>query len=91
MIILEAAQHGIPTISTKVGGIPDFIRQNETGLFAEPDPQTFGNEINALLENESRRKQLGRKAEDLVRSSFTSSGFVEKHLEVYRWQNSQSE
>jgi glycosyltransferase involved in cell wall biosynthesis len=40
---IEAMAAGIPVVATPVGGIPDFLRDGETGLFCEPEnPATEG-------------------------------------------------
>jgi glycosyltransferase involved in cell wall biosynthesis len=35
-VVLEAMAHGVPTIATEVGGIPDLIQHGETGFLTRP-------------------------------------------------------
>jgi L-malate glycosyltransferase len=35
--VVEACAFGMPVVATKVGGIPDLLKHNETGLFVEVD------------------------------------------------------
>jgi len=64
-VFLEAMAVGGPIIGTRVGGIPDFLRGGETGLFCETNnPQSIADKINILFSNEALRQKLivnGRK------------------------------
>lgn len=48
---LEAMAAGIPVIATPVGGIVDFLRDGETGFFAQPqNPQSLAHTIQRVAE-----------------------------------------
>ncbi|MDP3735605.1 MAG: glycosyltransferase [bacterium] len=49
---IEAMAAGVPVVATRVGGIPDFLRDEETGLFAEVDnPESVAAQIARLLKD----------------------------------------
>ena len=76
--LLEAMRYGKPAIGSKIGGIPEMIVDNETGLLFQPgDWQQLAQHIEHLYSNENHRKQMGKNASLLVNSIHT----LEKHIE----------
>ena len=64
---IEAMAAGLPVIATPVGGIPDFISDNETGVFCSPDnPQSIVKAVNLLLEDKLLRETVVQNAKKLV-------------------------
>jgi glycosyltransferase involved in cell wall biosynthesis len=56
---LEAMASGLPVIGTKVGGIPDFLKDGENGLFCEVNnPSDLANKISLLLSDDNLRQKL---------------------------------
>lgn len=63
MALLEAMSWGLPVITTPVGGIPEIVTHNETGLLVNPsDVQHLAEALQSLIENESLRLNLGSAA-----------------------------
>lgn len=66
-VVLEAMACGLPIITTKVGLMPDIIRDGESGLFIDWDTEDMANKINALLENKDLQNKFTAAGLDLVR------------------------
>lgn len=49
---IEAMALGIPVVATPVGGIPDFLKDQETGLFCKVhDPESIAKAVNKLIDD----------------------------------------
>ena len=69
--LLEAMEAGLPVIAIRVGGIPEAITDNETGLLIEPkDSRALTEAIVRIMKDTELRKRLGSNARDYVRKNF---------------------
>ncbi|MFW6295654.1 MAG: glycosyltransferase family 4 protein [Halothece sp.] len=60
MALLEAMSWGLPVITTPVGGIPEVITDQETGLLVNPgDIEQLRIAMQSLMEDDSLRLSLG--------------------------------
>jgi glycosyltransferase involved in cell wall biosynthesis len=65
--VLEAMASGLPCIATSVGGIPEWIEHNVTGILIEPrSPEQIAGAILSLARDPALRKRLGTAARDAV-------------------------
>lgn len=68
---LEAMAAGLPVIGTPVGGIPDFIKDKETGLFsAVNNPQDLAQKIELICNNNALRHKLVNNGFNLVQEKY---------------------
>ena len=68
---LEAMASGLAVIGTPVGGIPDFLKDGETGLFCKPgDPDDVADKIITLLKNDELRNRLIDNGRRLVQEKY---------------------
>lgn len=71
-VFLEAQAAGCAVVATNVGGIPDIVKDGETGLLVAPDDvEAAGNAIKRLLENDGLRTELAENGQ--------------KHAQNYDW------
>ncbi len=64
---IEAMASKLPVVATPVGGIPDFLTDNETGVFCSPDnPQSIVKAVNRIMSDDILRKQIVENAYNMV-------------------------
>jgi glycosyltransferase involved in cell wall biosynthesis len=85
LVFLEAAHHGVPSIGTNVGGIPEVIQPGTTGLLVDSEnPQQLADAIASLAGDEALRRRLGEAAKEDVRTRFRLDTLSEKYAELFR-------
>jgi len=83
MVIAEAGWYGKPTISTKVGGVTEFITNGETGVLVDSNEDDISDAISILFEDKSLMNKIGKNAKKQTANLFTSDIFTKKHEEIY--------
>lgn len=74
---LEAMASGIPIIGTPVGGIPDFLKDGETGVFCSPrDPVSIAVAVRRIVDDGGLRAQLVQQGEVTVRNGYVWDGIA---------------
>ncbi|MEK7464059.1 MAG: glycosyltransferase family 4 protein [Patescibacteria group bacterium] len=64
---VEAMAAGIPVIATPVGGIVDFLKDGETGLFCEvQNPKSIAQKVEKLIKDKESRDYIIKNAEQMV-------------------------
>lgn len=82
---LQAMAASVPVVATRVGGTPEVVVHESTGILVPPeDPAALAAAIDRLLADRSRARALGeagrRRLED---ERLTRASMVEKHSALY--------
>ena len=60
-VIMEAMATGLPVVSTRIGGIPEMVIDNETGFLLRPDdPVALADAIEKVINDRSLGQKLGQ-------------------------------
>ncbi len=83
--ILELAAFGVPSVSTAVGGIPEVMRDGESGLLVRAhDANLLARAMESLLRDPARRATLGAAARERARRAFSAAEIVPRYVDLYR-------
>ncbi len=81
--MLEAMACATPVLSFEIGGIPDMVKNGETGFMAPPfDSQKFGEQI-LKLAFAADRDQMGRACRSLIEKEFKLQDQAQKYLGLF--------
>lgn len=82
--ILEALAAGLPGVATEVGGIPDSVRHEKTGLLVpNENPTAIAAAMARLMDDEGLRERLGAAAWKMVREEFTAEKLAADTVAYY--------
>ena len=83
--ILEAQSAGLPVISTKVGGIPEFLVDNENGFLIDPgDPPQLTQRVLTLLHDPKLAKEMGDRGRRLIEEKFDWHLITGQVIDLYQ-------
>ena len=83
-VIKEAFYLKIPIIATNVGGIPELIIDNETGILIPPNnPKILESSINKLLLDDETSKKLADAGYEFVMNNLTWEILLPKYVKFY--------
>jgi glycosyltransferase involved in cell wall biosynthesis len=84
VVMLEAMSSGRPVVASNRGGIPEMLRDGETGLLADPDhPETFADALARLLADRPMADAMGAAGREAVLSTYTSEQVVDGLQQFY--------
>jgi glycosyltransferase involved in cell wall biosynthesis len=84
VVMIEAAAKSVPTISTNVGGVGDFISDGINGSLTSREPVAIAQAIRKIIENPNQLEIMGTKANEVMLRDFSSTSYLEKHLALYK-------
>jgi len=84
LTILEAMHTGKAIIASRVGGIPEAIKDGETGILVSPrDCHALTKGILELLKDPEKRKQMGEKGKQRALQHFEVERMVKEYASIY--------
>jgi N-acetyl-alpha-D-glucosaminyl L-malate synthase BshA len=84
LVLLEAMACKIPVITTPAGGIPELVRPGIDGVVTKGfEKEEYAEELIKLLENDSKRKQLGKAGLARVQDKFSAEKIVSMYEKVF--------
>ena len=82
--VKEAFYLNVPVIGTDVGGIPELIKNNETGILVPPEnPSKLAQAVNELLSDKEKATKLAINGNTFVKNNMTWDVILPKYIKFY--------
>jgi glycosyltransferase involved in cell wall biosynthesis len=82
--MLEAMSYGLPVVATRVGGIPEVLRDGEAGILVQPgDVEGLCAALNSLCSSGPMRERMGRCGRACVERAHTPAKFLRELEAIY--------
>lgn len=73
-----------PVVATRVGGIPEMVRDGVNGLLAEPEsPRDLSEKILSLIRDKGLRVSMGREGRKIVEDNFTLRKMIDNYKGLF--------
>jgi Glycosyltransferase len=83
--VLEAFALGKPVIGSRIGGIPELVKDGETGYTFEPgNAGDLSDKMMMLLSDDTTRNAMGQNARKLVEAKFNPEKHYQELMEIYQ-------
>jgi glycosyltransferase involved in cell wall biosynthesis len=81
--VLESMAAGVPVVGSRVGQLPELIRDGETGVLCEPgDPAAVAQALAALAADPALRRRIGARARSWVLARHSWDGVARRVLQL---------
>jgi glycosyltransferase involved in cell wall biosynthesis len=84
LVLAEAGWYGIPSLSTNVGGVNEFIIDNDSGFLVNEDKYNIADKAISVLSNTEFLAEVGKRASILTKKRFTALAFTKNHEALYQ-------
>jgi len=82
--VKEAFYLNVPVIGTDVGGIPELITNDETGILVPPEnPSKLAQAVNKLLSDKEKAEKLATNGNTFVKNNMTWDVILPKYIQFY--------
>ena len=82
--VKEAFYLNVPVVATNVGGIPELIKDNETGILVPSEnPDRLADAVNELLSDKQKAKRLANNGNKFVKNNMTWDIILPKYIQFY--------
>lgn len=83
--VLEAMGYGLPIVTRPVGGLCDFFEEGRMGMAIDSlDPREFAEALQTLVDDPTRRAQIGQYNREYARRRFMASEVAMRLDRIYR-------
>jgi glycosyltransferase involved in cell wall biosynthesis len=85
LVNLESQACGLPVVASRIGGIPEYVREGGTGLLFEPgDSEGLAEQVRRLIDEPELRRTLATAARTWALERFSPEARLPELLDLYR-------
>jgi glycosyltransferase involved in cell wall biosynthesis len=82
-ILLDAMEHGLPVVASRVGGVPDIVHRGKNGILIDPaSPAQLRDAILGLKADAGLRRAYGERGREFAKD-FSSDVMCRKYVSLY--------
>jgi glycosyltransferase involved in cell wall biosynthesis len=83
-VLLEAMATGLPVVATRVGGVPEVVEQDGSGVLVPPDDAgALGVALERVVADEALRTRWGRRGRAIAESRFRIETMCESRMAFF--------
>jgi glycosyltransferase involved in cell wall biosynthesis len=84
LAVLEYMAAGLPVVATGVGGVPEIVRDGETGFLVAPrNPAALAERIGRLLDDRALAREMGERGRRRQQEAFSREAMVDAVAGLY--------
>jgi glycosyltransferase involved in cell wall biosynthesis len=84
LVVAEAMATGLPVVATRVGGVPDMVREDVNGLLVDSEqPNRLADAMERLLLDGELRERYGGAGRRIAESEYSAELYARRHLQLY--------
>jgi glycosyltransferase involved in cell wall biosynthesis len=85
LAVAEGLACGVPVVASRVGGLPELVKDGQHGFLVEPkSPEAIAERVLWLLDNKEEAEKMGQQGREFVSEHFDINTTVQKYLDLYR-------
>ena len=81
--LIEAAWASRPVVATGVGGVPEVVEHDKTGVIVDPDPAAIADALARLLAEPETCARMGAAARRVAEARFSAAGMARETTDLY--------
>lgn len=85
MALIEAMSMGLPVVASQVGGVPEIVKEGETGFLVPPmNHHAIADRVTKLLRDDNLRRKMGSAGQKRVQDMFSAEHITRSLEQTFR-------
>ncbi len=85
LVVLEAGMAKLPVVASGVGGVPEIVKDMESGILVRPkDPEEIARALDFLVSHQTKAREFGKELYTNVSENFSLKKMLAETVAVYK-------